>query len=215
MLAAIAAQPNPALTKDDVSPAMVAAIANKSHAKSAPSFIKEPDYTRPEAARLAGEFGEVILSGIIGADGKFSEPVIAVSSRSDAIDAAALASVPTMLFEPARDAEGKPLAIPAKLPLEYANVNFHGANGLAGYRCEQFVRDYDWWYRTWPADKQDRVFKTLRGFVVLADMKSGKQSQATFETEWKTAIESCRQSPDKLMIDMLKPHGALIRGMVR
>jgi TonB family protein len=213
MLLALAAQ-SAELPASSASPAMAAAIANKARAKTAPSFIKEPGYVRPEAARLAGEFGEVVLSGIIGEDGNVREARIETSSRSASIDAAALASVSSMLFEPARDAERKSLSIPAKLPLEYSHTGFHGPKGIAHYRCDQFVRDYDWWYRTWPADKQDRVFKTLRGFVVLADMKSGKPT-ANFESEWKGAIEACRRSPDKLMLDMLKPHGAFIRGMVR
>ena len=118
-----------------------------------------------------------------------------------------------MLFDPARDADGKPLSVPAILPLEYSQVDFHGPRGLAQYQCGQFVRDYDWWYRTWPADKQDRVFKTLLGFVAVADLKSGNAGD--FGTEWKAAIEACRRSPHNLMLDQLKPHGALVRGMVQ
>jgi TonB family protein len=218
MLAALAAQPEAnradASTNESVSSAMNAAISNKARAKTAPSFIKEPDYLRPEAAMSAGEFGEVTLSGIIGEDGKFREAKVRVSSRSALIDATALAAAPSMLFEPARDADGKPLSIPANLPLEYSQTDFHGHRGVAHYQCGQFVRDSDWWYRTWPADKQDRIFKTLRGFVLLADMRSGKAS-GDFASEWKQAIESCRRSPDKLMLDMLKPHGSFIRTMVR
>lgn len=214
VLVALAAQSAPAQTSGTVSPAMAAAVANKARAKAAPSFINEPDYVRPEAARLAGEFGEVIVSGVVGEDGRLREPKIEVSSRSTAVDAAALASVPSMLFKPARDVEGKPLAIPAKLSLEYGHVDFRGPRGVAQYRCDQFVRDYDWWYRTWPSGQQDRIFKTLRGYVVLAEMQSGKMSQVNFDSEWKAAIEACRSSPDKLMLDLLKPHGKFIRGMV-
>jgi TonB family protein len=192
---------------------MAAAVANKARAKTAPSFIRQPDYIRPETAKSSGEFGEVVLSGIIQKDGKFAEPRVKVSSRSPLIDAAALASVDAMLFEPARDADGNALSIPANLPLEYSQVAFHGPAGLTQYRCDQFVRDYDWWYRTWPANQHDRVFKTLRGFAVIADMRTGKS--ADFDAEWKSAIASCRTSPSKMMLDQLKLHGALFRGMVR
>lgn len=195
------------------SAAMADALANKARATTVPSFIKQPDYIRPEAARSAGEFGEVVLSGIIGGDGKFAEPKVKTSSRSALIDATALAAVDAMLFEPALDADGNALSIPANLPLEYSQVAFHGPAGLAQYRCDQFVRDYDWWYRTWPADQQDRVFKTLRGFAVVDDMRTGKSTD--FDAEWKSGIESCRTSPKKMMLDQLKPHGALFRGMVR
>ena len=194
---------------------MIAAVANKSRAKTAPSLTNEPEYIRPEVARLAGEFGEVILSGIVGEDGTLREPKIGVSSRSASIDAAALAAVPSMRFKPAHDAEGNALAIPARLSLEYGHVDFRGPRGIVQYRCDQFVRDYDWWYRTWPSDQQDRIFKTLRGYAVLTEMQSGKLSQVNFDSEWKAAIEACRTSPDKLMLDLLKPHGKFIRGMVQ
>ena len=197
-----------------VSPAMAAAIANKTRVKTVPTFKKEPDYLRSSAAITAGEFGEVVLSGIIGADGKFQEAKISVSSRSASIDAAALAAVSSMVFEPAHDADGKPISVPANLPLEYSQADFHGARGLAHYQCAQFVRDYDWSYRTWPDDKQDRIFKTLRGLVVVADMRSGKTT-GDFASEWREAIESCRRNPDKLMLDMLKPHGSFIRTTIK
>lgn len=219
MMVAIALQPPPAqdgasATDDPVSPAMTEARSNRSRARTGASFIEEPERVRPEAAQLAGEFGEVVLSGIIGADGRLHEARVVESSRSAAIDAAALASVPNMLFEPARDAEGRALSTAARLPREYLHVEFHGPRGLANYRCDQFVRDYDWWYRTWPSDKVDRVFSTLRGFATVADMQS-RRSGGDFATEWRAALEACRRSPDRLMLDLLEPHGALFRTMMR
>lgn len=185
---------------------------NKARVKTAPRFITEPEYIRPESARLAGEFGEVVLSARVDEDGRVREPTILVSSRSESIDAAALASVPSMFFEPARDADGRPLSLWANISLEYGHVNFRDAPSLAQYRCDQFVRDYDWWYRTWPEGAQDRIFKTLRGFVYTADrdLKAG-----AFDAEWKAAVEACRASPKKLMLDMLKPHGSFVRQMVK
>src|SRR4030095_3888168 len=188
VVAALGMQPLPVQdgttsTNATVSAAMAEAISNRSRARTAPSFINEPEYVRPEAARSAGEFGEVVLSGIVGEDGRLHEARIAVSSRSPAIDAVALASVPAILFEPARDDDGGPLSIPASLSLEYSHVGFHGPRGLASYRCAQFVRDYDWWYRTRAADKQDRVFRTLRGYAAVADLRSG-QLGGDFASEW-------------------------------
>ena len=199
---------------ESVSPTWAVAVANRARVKTAPSFKVEPDHIRPESARLLGEFGEVVLIGIIGQDGKVREARVKVSSHSDAIDAAALASVPAMLFEPARDAAGSPLDIVSVVSLEYSHVDFHGPRSLAQYRCDQFVRDYDWWYRTWPADKHDRIFETLRGFTALADLRAGNASRTDFEAEWKAAVEACRQSPQKRMLDMFATHGKLLRQMV-
>jgi TonB family protein len=216
MFAALTAQPVSAQSAAETvpvsaSPAMAEAIANKGRIKTPPHFVQEPSDVRPEAAAQAGQFGDLVLSGIIGPDGKLHEAKITQSSRSAILDAAALAAVPTMLFEPAKDADGKPLSVPANLPFEYLATDFHGPRGLAHYQCTQFVRDYDWWYRAWPADKQDRVYKTLRGFAAVNDLHSGKTSD--FASEWKDAIERCRKAPDRLMLDMLKPHGSLFRAM--
>jgi TonB family protein len=192
-----------------LSSAWIEAQANRTRMKVAPSFKREPAYVRPEDARSRGEFGTVVLSAIIGKDGRVREANVKISSRSASIDAAALASAPSMLFEPARDANGNALDIVSKISLEYTQVDFHGPRSLAQYRCDQFVQDYDWWYRTWPAGEEDRIFKTLRGLVVISESKF---SAADFAAEWKTAIEACRSEPGALMLDMLKPHGAFIRG---
>lgn len=190
---------------------MVAAIANKTLIKTPPHFLQEPSNIRPESAAQEGAYGELVLSGIIGADGRLHEAKVAQSSRSAILDAAALAAVPTMLFEPAKDGAGKPLSIPADLPLEYPATDFHGPRGLAQYKCAQFVRDYDWWSRTWGAEKQDRVYKTLRGFAAVNDLRSGKSID--FATEWKEAAERCRSAPNGMMLNMLTPHGTLFRGL--
>jgi len=202
------AGPMPAQT---LSAAWVAAQANRARMKVAPSFKREPAYVRPEDARSRGEFGTVVLSAIIGEDGRVREAGVKISSRSASIDAAALASVPTMLFEPARDADGNALDIVSTISLEYTQVDFHGPRSLAQYRCDQFVHDYDWWYRTWPAGEEDRIFKTLRGIVVISESKF---SASDFAAEWKAAIEACRGAPGALMLDMMKPHGKFIRGMI-
>lgn len=193
---------------------MAVAIANKSRAKTAPRLIEGPALVRPEAARMAGEFGEVVLSGIVTEDGRLREAKVAVSSRSAIIDATALEAAPAMTFEPARDATGAAVSIPANLPLEFSHTDFRGPRGLAKYRCEQFVRDYDWWRRTWPADKHDRVYATLRGYAVVADMNSGTKI-GDFADEWRQALEACRVSPNKVMLDVLKPHGLFFRGLLR
>lgn len=196
-----------------VSPAMAAAKANKPRMKSSPEFIREPDYTRPDAAKLTGEFGEVVLSGIIGEDGKLREARISKSSRSTLLDAAALQAVPEILFKPALDGDGKPISIPANINIEYSQTQIHGQKGILKYRCGQFVLDYDWWYRTWPADHGDRIFKTFRGFSAMEDIRLHKE-YGSFLDEWKRAIEACRASPNSFMLDMLKPHGNLIRKLI-
>jgi TonB family protein len=211
---AVADQPPALVPAEATSPAMASATANKSQARTAPTLVRQPEWRRSDAAKDAGEFGEVVLTGLIGEDGRFSEAKVVVSSRSKDLDAAALAAASEVVFEPARDVSGKALSIPAKFAIEYPQAKFHGTDGLSQYRCAQFVRDYDWWYRTWPAEKNDRVFATLRGFVTVAELRGGN-TKIDFKAEWSQAIDDCRRAPNKLMLDMLKPHGRMLREMVK
>lgn len=200
---------------EPMSPALTEATANKARIKTRPFLTHEPDYVRPQLAIEAGEFGEVSISGIVGEDGKLHEPKIKTSSRAASIDAAALADVPSLLFSPARDSEGKAISVPVNMSLEYGHVQFHGPNNLPRYRCEQAVRDYDWWNQTWPTGKKDRIYGTIKGMLVVQALHAGNRSGLDFDSEWKSAIEACRTQPRKLFLDFLKPHGELVRRMTK
>ncbi|WP_404339528.1 energy transducer TonB [Sphingomonas sp. MMS12-HWE2-04] len=196
-------------------PALAQATANKARMAVRPVLKIEPDYIRPTTAIESGEYGEVFISGIIGEDGKIYEPAIKVSSRSDIIDRQALTDVRSFLFSPARDVEGHAVTIPINLSLEYGHVNFRGSNGLAQYRCNQAVKDSDWWSRTWPSDKKDRIYGTVKGMVAMQALRSGDRGATNFDGEWKAAIEACRKQPDKRFLDMLKPDGDFVRSMTK
>lgn len=186
---------------------MVAAQANRVRMAKPPQLVTEPAYVRPAAALEAGEYGEVSVRVIVGEDGRATEPAVVVSSRSALIDAAAIAAVPAMRFTPAQDAEGKPLALPIRLSIEFANI---APGELTGYRCDQFARDVAWWQRTWPEDQRDRIRDTLAGLAAMADLRNGKLT--SFRKEWLAAAEACRADPAAFMLDKLEPHGKLLRG---
>lgn len=207
------------------SPAMVAARANRARIKVSPEFKSGPDPDVPEAARAAGEFGKVTVSGIIGTDGRFSETKVVVSSRSSLLDAAALAIANATVFEPAKDAAGVALTVPAQMPVEFSNAKTLGeGGGVLRYRCGQFARDYDWWFKTWPANKHDDFYFLVLGFSTLAkarapngsiDLKKFGAVNNDFDSRWKAAVEACRAAPDRLFIDVFKPEGDLLKGMAR
>lgn len=156
-----------------------------------------------------------MISGILGEDGKVYETTVKVSSRSKIIDKQALSDVPSFLFSPARDADGNALKIPINISLEYGHVDFRGSNGLAQYRCNQAVKDYDWWNRTWPTDKKDRIYGTIKGIVAMQALRAGSRESVNFDDEWRAAIESCRKEPDKRFLELLKPDGDLVRSMTK
>lgn len=205
------------------SPAMTAARANRARLKTTAVFKSGPRAEIPEAALAAGEFGKVTVSGIIGADGRFSELKVVDSSRSERLDAAALAAAAASVFEPARDAAGEPIAILARMPFEFTNAKSAGkGGGVLRYRCDQFARDYDWWYRTWPADKHDDFYFLVLGFSTIAksqgangrlDYEKFGSVNKDFDARWRAAVEACRAKPDRLFIDVFKPEGDMLKRM--
>lgn len=205
----------PLAPQESASPALAEATANKARIKVRPVLKHEPEYIRPASAIQAGEYGEVFISGVLGEDGKIYEPAVKVSSRSDIIDRQALADVPSFVFSPARDVDGRAIKIPVNLSLEYGHVNFRGSNGIAQYRCDQAVKDSDWWSHTWPSDKKDRIYGTIKGMVTMQALRAGNRGAMNFDEDWKTAIEACRKQPDKRFLDLLKPDGDMVWSMTK
>ncbi|MBR7620874.1 TonB family protein [Phenylobacterium sp. 20VBR1] len=196
------------------------AQANKARVATRPVYKSGPSPDIPEAVRATGAHGKVVVSGVIGADGRFTETKVAVSSRSSLLDAAALEQVSAMIFEPARDAEGVALSLPARTPLEFTNAKSEGkGGGVLRYGCSQFARDYDWWYATWPATEHDDFYYLVLGLSALStasasgrfDVASFGKGYEGFEPRWKAAVEACRKAPQRLFIDVFKPEGDFLR----
>lgn len=198
---------------------MTAARENQTRVKTRAAFKSGSIPEIPEAARAAGHFGKVRIVGIIGIDGRFSETTIATSSRSDILDTAALAAAQAAVFEPARDANGEPLAIRVVMPFEFSNAKSAGKGGGAlRYKCDQFARDYDWWFKTWPADEKDDFYYLVLGLTTTAQLHAGKLDASNvrattegFEARWKKAVKTCQAKPDKLFLDVFKPEGDMLR----
>jgi len=189
------------------SPALAAARANKPLKRTMPQFKSKSQFARPPAVLAEGAFGDVTLAGIIGEDGRLTEAHIAQSGRSEALDAAAIALVPAMLFEPARDSVGTPLSIATRIKVEF--LRFDGP--AKTYRCDQFVRDYDRWKAHWPSDQHDRLYQTMRGFVAGGQLLHPDRPKfPDLDKSWDDAAVHCRQTPDKAVVDVLTPYGAML-----
>jgi TonB family protein len=182
-----------------------------------PKFLSGPEPIFPDAAKAAGEHGKVVVSGTIDVDGRLHDPKVDVSSKSELLDASALAAATAAVFEPARDEHGVAIAKHAQVPYDFSNARTAGKGGGAlRYRCDQFVRDYDWWYKTWPADQHDDFYLMVLGYDSLIALRSGNlgdiaESNKNFESHWRATIEDCRKSPDKLFVDVIEPEGPFLR----
>ena len=198
-------------------PEMADARANRTRMKTPPRFVSSDIADAyPEAARAQGAHGEVSVSVIVTRDGKIIQATIETSSRSKILDDFALARASAGRFEPAKDDAGNAIAVPITLITKF-NTGLDGRDGgIAHYRCDQFVRDQDWWRAQWPAGQDDTVYTVVRGVTVVLGTSAVSRSipsKADFKRHWDETIEACRKQPESMLIDVLKPEGEYLRSL--
>lgn len=179
----------------------------------------------PDALREQGHHGQVYVVGLLGSDGKLAAARLSYSSGSPQLDALALSAVNGWTWSPARDADGKPLAIPLQVKIEFAAYKSSApGGGLVRYGCRQFVLDQDWWRSTHPGARRGdhELYVLMLGVNTIMNGGLGaggaagfKARVADFERRWDASIEKCRKAPDKRFIDMLQPEGKAAEALSR
>ncbi len=177
----------------------------------------------PDALREQGHHGQVYLRGLLAADGKLASARLSYSSGSPELDALALSAVNSWRWSPALDADGKPLAIPLLVKVEFAAYRSSEPGGsLVRYGCRQFVLDQDWWRSTHPGAKRGdhELYQIMRGVNTMMNGALGgggiegfKARISDFDRRWDASIEKCRKAPDKRFIDMLQPEGKAVEAL--
>jgi len=232
MFAVVLAEPLARVASDPVSAdpsavaadssAVAAARAARARVKTRPESVPPPEADRKRidaelerrvaAARALGHHGQVVVEGIIGIDGRFTDLRVRTSSRADDLDALALDSARATIFKPARDAAGVPLAIWGAMPFEVMPASF-GMGTIAGYRCDAFVRDMDWWQGAWPEAKlrDSRLYLMVSGFELVraigasgVDGGMAKLKASTFDDRWVQGLATCRSQPSMKFLDAIK-----------
>lgn len=182
-----------------------------------PLYVSRVEPEFGDAARAAGEHGKVMVEGKIDADGQLVDAVVATSSRSPTLDAAALAAAKASRFRPYRDGAGQPIAIPVRLPFAFDNYHTPGpGGGILRYRCDQFVRDENWWEASWPASEKNEFYTLMLGLSmitqgVLANPSQIKEAKAAFDARLADARRDCAAQPDRLFVDVMKVEGPTAR----
>jgi TonB family protein len=189
-----------------------------------PTYVKRVDAAYPDAERLAGHFGKVIVAGKIGPDGRLTEPVVKQSSRAPGLDAAALEAAKASEFRPYKDEAGNFIAAPVEAPFNFDSIHSPGkGGGILRYHCQQFALDETWWSSVWPADAHSELYTMFLGIRAMAmlrtpsapDAKTLKSTISDFNARWASAVETCRSRPDALMVDVLKPEGDWAKRMAQ
>lgn len=211
------------------SPAVAAAKAARARVTTRPESVPLPAArqkrieaeieTRIAAARALGHHGQVVVEGIIGIDGRFTDLRVRTSSRADDLDAIALDNAGGTVFKPARDAGGAPLAIWGSMPFEVLPASF-GMGTITGYRCDAFVRDMDWWRSVWPERewKEHAFYSLVLGFETIGTISARGSGTAaleqirtraqSFPVRWTGTLDACRARPATLFVDALRKQNA-------
>ena len=167
----------------------------------------------PQWAKDAGHNGGATYIAKLDAEGRLVSLKISQSSGSTAIDAAVLARAQTLVFRPARDAGGNPVAGSAIGRMSYARWDRNSpGGGIATYTCGDLVREHDWFAaanagKPFPFAPK-AVFYTL---ATVAGVDAGAAiGKATIEAEleqrdaqWEILLAGCRKSPERLMLDLV------------
>ena len=188
------------------------AAINRPLIKTAPAFVDGPRAQLPEAEKVLGHHGPVVIQGIIGIDGRMIEARVKQTSHAPVLDQIALDAAMASTFTPARDVEGTPLPIVIAMPFDLVAYKSEQGMGILQYTCDQFVRDMDWWKSVNP----DKSFKEHELYLLESGLdfasaiqRAGKDREALnkagagFEQRWEAAIACCRKKPHILQRDAI------------
>ncbi|WP_284125745.1 energy transducer TonB [Parerythrobacter aestuarii] len=162
----------------------------------------------PEEAKALGHHGAVRIAGTIMPDGSIGNAEVSASSRSTILDAAALEAVKGWRYAAPFDLQGEPASYDVVFALDFGQGKDGGSylSGIETYRCEAFIKEYDWWRSAFPeADPDDYdLRKMLIGAEFLVaisksgDTKGFKDRMERWNGKFAKTIEGCRKRPRKL-----------------
>lgn len=188
-----------------------------------PEFLEGPEQIFPPGAREAGHHGKVMITALIGTDGRVTEAAVFQSSGSAELDQASLETARAAVFSPARDASGAAMEVRVRIPYDYSRAQSEApGGGLAQYRCAHFAVDMDWWRATFPDQpwSEHELYAMINGVRYLTgsgglaaavrDRDRLRRELADFDRRWIAAIDTCRQQPERRLVDVLQPEGAMI-----
>lgn len=194
--------------------AIVAAVPVQFDPDAPPAVVTAVPAEYPDAERAAGHHGKVVVSGMLGSDGRLVDPRVTVSSKADGLDAAALAAARATVFRVRTDTAGKPIPKAVTVPFAFDSYRSAGrGGGVLRYGCGQFARDQLWWRSVWPETQRGEFYHMMLGLRTIMEMQSGSlaanftKDMADFKKRWDAAIETCGKRPEALFIDVFKPEG--------
>lgn len=168
----------------------------------------------PQWAKDAGHNGRAVYRVTAGADGRITAITLHDSSRSAAIDEAALKSIQSAAFRHATDREGNPVAAVLYIFRPFSRWDDGSpGGGLDTYRCADLTREYDWFGKAFhnlgsPTFALEDFYVRLN---VRADKeKGGRRDPAAVSkqigksrAQWLGIVKACRKEPDTPLLDKI------------
>ncbi len=111
-----------------------------------PNALRSPEPPYPAEARERGEHGEVVVRGVVQANGAMTGVSVEQSSRSEALDAAALAAFRSWTFEQAEPDDKRPLSVTRRFSFQ-KDTTYEGVEHKS---CREAATDMAWFDRTHP-----------------------------------------------------------------
>ena len=172
-----------------------------------------PDF--PGAEQAAGHHGTVRIQGLIGVDGRLIDATVSTRSRAPGLDAAALAAARATVLRPLRYRSGAVVSRFATLNFSFSSLSGAGTGGgLLRYRCDQFVRDEDWWRATWPSTDHDEIRAAMIALRLNATERDDRAEipdvggmVRDLDRRWLDGISACRARPQAMVLDIFQPEG--------
>lgn len=153
----------------------------------------------------AGVQGTSVVSGMLQNDGSLQDLAIQASSRSAALDEAALVFVKTRHFK-AKGGEADARPMPLLVPVEFMKDDLFT---LDRKTCADLNVDVAYKDRTFPEDvaASPKVVEMAVGLLTIKAMQGGKDKQRAYLRGVKPAVANmratCQAQPDKLMFEVL------------
>jgi len=152
-----------------------------------------------EAGLAAGHTGTAVVEVDVQPDGTKGQVAIAVSSRSDLLDAEAISMI--------TGATLRPQAVPTRYRIE---VKFDPSNFLE-MKCRDFALQSRWFAATWPekSPTETTLYRASVGAMTLVAMNGGAAGVEALrpvremEAQWPRLIVECEREPDRPYLQML------------
>lgn len=153
----------------------------------------------PPGAAERGVQGTVTIRADLSADGVFSNPTIHESSRSEVLDAGAIALVPRLKYTPTDAAGAIPRAV--LVPIDFRKDSLAS---LKTKNCADFNTDAAYFKETFPEQSLGDmpVFDLVVGMLVFAVEPERRLALAQNLPAFKEqVVATCNQSPDSPFLE--------------